>query len=172
MRKKVLTAAICCLGLFLPWMYYFTAIGHLIALDGLSSVLGESALEEHTIYASGYSHAAFRKLRVGMDWGEVTALLGQPLREVWEYENRALCGQQLLFEDEKLSDALGNPGRPPRPGGMKAGMSRQEVTKLCGEPGFIFLSFSTASGNQSIRLRAVSLKGNRTTSILSELYAE
>lgn len=172
MRKKVLAVVICCFGLFLAWMYYFTAIGHLIALDGLSSVLGKSALEEHTIYAPGYSHAAFRMLRVGMDWGEVTTLLGQPLREVWEYENRALCGRQLLFEDNKLSDALGNPSRPPRPGGVKVGMTRQEVTELCGEPSSVSLSYSTTPGDQGIRLRAVWLKGNRVTSILSELYFE
>ncbi len=62
-------------------------------LDGFAGCLAPLFLTEDTEYAPGYSHAAFRKVRVGMSSGEVIALLGPPLetrqldgsRETWRW---------------------------------------------------------------------------------------
>ena len=53
---------------------------HFYPLDGLDGWLIGLTLTEDTVYAAGYSDAAFRQVRVGMTADTVLGILGRPLR--------------------------------------------------------------------------------------------
>lgn len=50
-----------------------------IRIDGLSTELAGLMTLTNTRYADGYSHAGFRRIRVGMSEQEVLDILGEPL---------------------------------------------------------------------------------------------
>jgi hypothetical protein len=51
---------------------------HLWLLDGLGGAVLARALQEDTVYAEGYSDAAFRRVTKGMTQVEVEEMLGPP----------------------------------------------------------------------------------------------
>ena len=73
--KKWVTALFL-VGVVLLWGA--TASGLLI--DGVSGLIWGTRLSEDTVYAPGYSDAAFRRITVGMTIAEVHRRLGPPLR--------------------------------------------------------------------------------------------
>ena len=78
-----------------------TAIGaiyHFRSMDGLDALLFSRMFQEDTVYAPGYSDAAFRKVTVGMSQAEVLALLGPPLNE-WESCDNMAMGWSKSLED-------------------------------------------------------------------------
>lgn len=47
-------------------------------LDGLDGLMWAAILAEDTVYASGYSDAGFRRVRLGMTYDDVRRLIGEP----------------------------------------------------------------------------------------------
>jgi hypothetical protein len=87
------------------------------ALDGWAGCfLPALYTREDTEYAPGYSHAAFRKLRLGMSDSDVLALLGPPLErypvkgldEGWRWtrspRDRSYRTRVVLFQNGTVSE--------------------------------------------------------------------
>ena len=81
MRKKTTVA-----GLFMGLLVLLVGL-HCYLLDGLDGYFFRAGLGlDTTVYARGYSEAAFRKVSVGLTTAEVLKLLGEPL-DKWSVED-------------------------------------------------------------------------------------
>ena len=56
---------------------------HFRSMDGLDGLIFSRMFQEDTVYAPGYSDAAFRKIGIGMSQSDVFALLGPPV-STWD----------------------------------------------------------------------------------------
>lgn len=66
---------------------------HSRQLDGLDGWLFGMMLTEDTVYAAGYSDAAFRRVKAGMTADTVVSILGEPLRirtDLFPFRTRAV----------------------------------------------------------------------------------
>ena len=61
---------------------------HLYLLDGLDGWIFSRLVESDTRYASGYSDNAFREVKAGMSFADVTDILGSPLH-AWAVDDAA-----------------------------------------------------------------------------------
>lgn len=85
-------------------------------LDGIDGWFFSRGFEEETEYAAGYSHEAFRQLRLGMAPGDVIALLGPPLErgslgaamETWRWSrspgDKGYRVRAVIFDRDRVID--------------------------------------------------------------------
>lgn len=103
---------------------------------------------DRTLYAPGFSEAAFNKVYVGQSLDDVRKLLGEPMRmgppaeDVWDYGNWRLYfdvdGKTMLTYREWLEDGEQPFDYSNAPSGIvdriKNGLTQEEALNLYGEP--------------------------------------
>ena len=122
----------------------------IIAALAIYTVLRSTILSSHvdrTVYAKGFSEAAFQKVAVGMAEGEVIRLAGKPLEtswtqtpETWLFDERPGGAEsRRIFAGNDRAIVFGNDGtvsevRWANQAKVRVGMSRGEVKSAVGEP--------------------------------------
>jgi len=110
---KRLIIALCVLGVSAA------IITQVYSLDGLTGVFFSLGEKENTTYASGYTDAAFRKVRLGMSSKDVLSLLGPPLgkydlanpdRVLWQYskeiEDLSFRVRNVIFRSNEVCTVI------------------------------------------------------------------
>lgn len=129
---------------------------HFYLLDGLDGWFLSLAGED-TVYATGYSDSGFRRVHRGMSEVELLELLGQPLGEVWIYSER-LPGRlnSLVSFEGDVADQV----RVEREASLTkvvVGMKKRDVLQVAGSPRERVFVYSRSRGDQSYRVRTVTL---------------
>jgi len=116
------------------WLFVaFVAMGllglHCYMLDGLTGWFFSLDVPNNTVYASAYTDAAFRKIKVGMTTNEVQTILGTPLcvygekdptgkpwkyyeqiGELWQYskaiEDLSFHVRNIVFKNGKVHEIV------------------------------------------------------------------
>jgi inner membrane protein len=126
-------------------------------------------LREDTEYASGFSDATFNTIEPGHTDAEVERLLGPPLGEWWSYprvapwEASAADCQIVYFESGLVATEPGF--RPCMPRGIQVGMSRNDVHRALGAPGFLCWGYSRSRGHGSFRQREVCFADGKVAAV-------
>lgn len=144
---------------------------HLYLLDGLDGWLLSLAGED-TVYAASYSDSSFRHVHRGLAEVELLELLGPPLGEVWFYSERlpGRLDNLVSFAGDVVDHVL--PERSGRLVKIVEGMKRKEVIRVTGEPRKKVFVYSRSRGDQSYRVRAVTLNHGTVTRVEHYFYAD
>jgi outer membrane protein assembly factor BamE (lipoprotein component of BamABCDE complex) len=145
------------------------------------------SFRDTTVYASGFTEEAFKRLKPGMKIEGVYALLGPPLdsrpedsRERWCYDEQPLTRRDGAYA---LRDALSSPNcvvfdeakrvlavTGDELGSIRKGMAAEEVLELVGEPhrrvpaASLTLHYSRPGGDGLFRGRIVAVSRDRRVS--------
>jgi hypothetical protein len=146
---------------------------HLYLLDGIEGELYSIAFKEDTLYASGYTDNAFRRITPGVRESEVREILNTPLGEAWTYN----CGPMPLsgivglsarfvvhvhrFSKETL--CLKD---------ISAGMTEIDLLRKMGQPIKKLLIYSRSRHDQSYRVRTVTLERGVVVDRKSYFYVD
>jgi hypothetical protein len=139
---------------------------HAYSLEGLRSwFLARLAEKEDTVYATGFSDAAFRKVRVGMSEKEVLGELMSPLSEVWFYGNGAI-ESTVRFTGNRVDHVNGPSKR------VALGATRERVRAVLGEPQEKSLIYSRSKADNSYHVRTVILRNGKVSQRVAEFYVD
>jgi outer membrane protein assembly factor BamE (lipoprotein component of BamABCDE complex) len=144
--------------------------GHAYLLDGLDGWLFARVMGDDTTYGPRYSDTAFREVRVGMNRGPVDQLLGPPLRELWIYRESGVSLPTVDFAGDRV--VYVGSETDPRLQAVKIGMRKDEVLKMVGSPREVSLVYTKTPHDQSYRLRALMLAGDRVVKKEAEFYVD
>ncbi len=78
------------------FVLFALTLAHVYLLDGLDGWLFSQGLTEDTVYAAGYSDAAFRRVAIGMTADTVLTMLGKPLDRAREMSDEII--RKILSE--------------------------------------------------------------------------
>ena len=126
-------------------------------------------LRENTEYATGFSDQTFRTIKRGQSDAEVQQLLGPPLGEWWSYPRVATW--ELSAADCQVvylvaGVVAAEPGFPIcTPPGIHLGMSRAEVRRTRGVPGFLCWGYSRNPGHGYSRQREVCFSDGKVDAV-------
>ena len=146
-RAWHLAASTLALTLVLAVGMYVMPILAMIWLDGPLSVVLMSG--EDTVYSSNYSHIRFVRLRRGMALEDVTAALGQPLYEVWEYLPSDGSRAAGLLKLDPVTRVVRGDDTP------RAGWNATQVVNDIGRPARVYLGYSRPGSDSHYRIREV-----------------
>jgi outer membrane protein assembly factor BamE (lipoprotein component of BamABCDE complex) len=146
-------------------------------LDGIVGCFVSSFFKEDTLYAPGYSDAAFRRISKGMARQKVFDVLGSPLGEAWSYgdspwiffEEGKVTKTSNVFPEKSVnkqnySEALFKQ--------IKKNMTREEVLHVLGPPLTESWIYSTSPGDMSYRMRTITFVDEKVKDICHEFYID
>jgi hypothetical protein len=143
---------------------------HAYSLEGLHGWMFARMMEEDTMYAPGFSDAAFRRIRHGMTEADVIRVVAPPLGEVWFYDDGSVTGASVGFSGDRVDHADG--AAHPRLARVAAGATKDDVRKMLGEPHEKSFVYSRSKADKSYHVRAVIFRAGRVTERISEFYVD
>jgi hypothetical protein len=139
---------------------------HVYSLEGLGGWFQACLAEkEDTVYAPGFSEAAFRRVRVGMTETEVLGELTSPLSEVWFYAGGS-TGTMIGFTGNRVDHLSGAANR------VAVGATRESVRTVLGEPQEKSLVYSRSKADNSYHVRTVILRNGKVSQRVAEFYVD
>lgn len=146
---------------------------HLYLLDGIEGELYSIAFKEDTLYASGYTDNAFRRITPGIRESEVKEILNTPLDEAWIYKcGPALAGGTVGLSDNLVVHVHRFSGETTCLKGISAGMTEMELLRRMGQPIRKSLIYSRSRHDQSYRVRTVTLERGVVVDRKSYFYVD
>ena len=139
---------------------------HVSLLDGVDGWLLAKLYDDDTQYASGFSDARFRNVRVGDTEAEVIALLGPPLGESWRWDGGREA-VQVSFDRDGRAEYVVPSGR------LRMGISSSEIQSLMGQPPDLkIFSYTRSPNDGSYRVRVIHFRQGLVTQKLHEYYMD
>ena len=145
------------------------AVWLIVSGDPVREAVLAVVLREDTEYAAGFSDRAFQSIEVGQSDADVQRLLGPPLGEWWSYprtapwELSAADCQVVYFDGGRVA---AEPGFPMcTPPGIHLGMSRAEVRRARGIPGFLCWGYSRSRGHGYFRQREICFSDGKVAAV-------
>jgi inner membrane protein len=133
-------------------------------------------LRERTVYAAGYSDAAFRSVALGQSAGDVHKALGQPLTEFWLYgavdsrppgerpaSMQPVC-EEVVLESGVVLDTFHADACRQR--GITRGVSTDAVRRRLGPPAESCWRYTKGRGNAHFRERLVCMTDGKVRSVV------
>lgn len=144
---------------------------HFYLLDGLDGWFLSLAGED-TVYPAGYSDSGFRRVYRDMPETALLELLGPPLGEVWIYSEKlpSRLNSLVSFAGDVVDQIRVE--RAPSLLRVVAGMERRDVLQVAGSPREKVFIYSQSRGDQSYRVRTVTLVHGRVTRVKHCFYAD
>jgi outer membrane protein assembly factor BamE (lipoprotein component of BamABCDE complex) len=133
---------------------------HLYLLDGLDGWLASLCFDEDTVYATGYSDAAFRSVHPGMTESELLGRLQTPLGENWTYSSFVPPGtlsEMVCFSGDEVARVYTHDQNIGNLSKVSIGMTKHEVVRLVGEPLEKSFVYTETQHDKSYHVRVVSL---------------
>jgi outer membrane protein assembly factor BamE (lipoprotein component of BamABCDE complex) len=146
------------------------AVVHACSLEGLDGLLFARTVHEDTIYAPGYSDAAFRKIHRSMSEAEVLRLLPSPIGEVWIYSEHGSSLASVQFAQNVVDDVSAD--GMPRLNAVRVGMTKEQVIALVGAPPAKNLIYTRSKSDSSYHVRVIGLRDAKVTEKISEFYVD
>jgi hypothetical protein len=146
------------------------AVVHAYSLEGVDGLLFSRMMAEDTIYASGYSDGAFRKVHRSMTEAEVMRLLPPPIEEVWSYGEHGALMASVQFAGNVVH-SVQTDGMP-RLSVVRAGMTKAQVSAAAGAPPAKDFIYTRSRNDSNYHLRIVALRYGRITDRISEFYVD
>jgi hypothetical protein len=145
-------------------------VAHVTTLDGILGLIAPITFETDTAYSDGYSNADFRSVSPGMSSTEISALLGEPFHELWDYSASAEACGFVWVRAGFVSDTTEKPGCPLPHASL--GMPKTQLASLRGIPATQRNFYSTSPTSRSYRQRIVVFVNGRVAKAIARFYVD
>jgi outer membrane protein assembly factor BamE (lipoprotein component of BamABCDE complex) len=151
-------------------MAALAVVVHVYSLEGLDGLLFAKTVHEDTIYAPGYSDAAFRKVHRSMTEADVLRVLPAPIAEVWIYRDDGPRLASVEFAGNVVEDVRVD--GLPLMNRVRTGMTKEQVIAAVGASPAKNLIYTRSKNDSSYHVRVIELRNGKVAERISEFYVD